>query len=122
MTLTELLTEAQKLSPLAIPISLPAEPIVAFCQRWQITQLSLFGSILRPDFNPQSDIDFLVSFAENSPWSLLDMVQMQQELEQICQRKVDLVSQAAIDRSHNPIRRQEILSTAQVLYPSLPNP
>lgn len=104
------------LNALSLPIDLPQSKIIDFCKRWEITQLSVFGSILRPDFKANSDIDFLVRFTEKAPWSLLDMVEMQQELEQICQRKVDLISHSAIDRSHNYIRRQEILSTAKILY------
>ena len=88
----------------------------AFCQRWLIDELSLFGSVLREDFGPDSDIDVLVSFAEDAPWSLMDEVEMVDELEVILGRKVDLVSRQAVERSHNWIRRHNILGSAQVVY------
>ena len=97
-------------------ITLPASSINDFCQQWQIIELSLFGSILRDDFHANSDIDMLVTFEPNSHWGLLDHAQMQQELETKLARKVDLISKKAIENSSNWIRRQEILSTAQVIY------
>ncbi|HBL11942.1 MAG TPA: nucleotidyltransferase [Cyanobacteria bacterium UBA11162] len=97
-------------------LPLPEKTICSFCERWQITELSLFGSILRDDFRPDSDIDILITFAPTADWSLLDHAQMQQELEVMLDRKVDLISKRAIERSSNWIRRQEILSTAQTIY------
>jgi uncharacterized protein len=97
-------------------IALPIDQIKKFCQHWQIIELSLFGSILREDFHTHSDIDILVAFAPNANWGLLDHAQMQQELEFLLDRSVDLISKSAIERSANWIRRQEILSTAQTIY------
>ena len=97
-------------------IRLPEREIDAFCRRWRISELALFGSVLRPDFGPQSDIDALVTFAPDARWSLLDHIQMEEELGSILGRKVDLVSKRAVERSENWIRRQEILQTAQVVY------
>lgn len=102
--------------PINRHIDWPQEQINRFCQHWLVTELSLFGSILRDDFHRDSDIDLLIAFAEDADWSLFDHIQMQQELEGILHRKVDLISKRAILRSPNPIRRQEILSTAQVVY------
>ena len=99
-----------------LPIPLSETTIRTFCQRWQIVEFSLFGSILRADFRPDSDVDVLVSFAPNTAWNLLDIVLMQQELESLIGRKVDLVEKPVIESSHNWIRRQEILNTAQVFY------
>ena len=99
-----------------LAIALPAQRICEFCDRWQITELSLFGSILRDDFHSESDIDLLVAFAPTANWGLLDHAQMQQELEVMLGRTVDLISKRAIERSSNWIRRQEILSTAQTVY------
>lgn len=99
---------------LAMP--LPQASLQEFCDRWQIVELSLFGSILRDDFRPDSDIDILVAFAPTANWGLLEHVQMQHELEAILDRTVDLISKRAIERSSNWIRRQEILSTAQPIY------
>jgi hypothetical protein len=79
-----------------------------FCRRWKITELALFGSILRQDFRDDSDIDVLVTFAPDAGWSLLDHAAMSEELEQLLGRKVDLVSRRAIESSSNWIRRIEL--------------
>lgn len=97
-------------------LSLPQDKITAFCTNWQIAELSLFGSILRDDFRPDSDIDLLVTFSPEADWGLFDHVQMQHDLQEILGRDVDLVSKRAIENSENWIRRQEILSTAKVIY------
>lgn len=97
-------------------IDIPQSEIVAFCQRWQITELALFGSVLRDDFRPDSDIDVLVTFESHAPWTLFDFVRMQDELSAILRRKVDLVERQAIEQSKNPHRRRAILESAQVLY------
>jgi len=99
-----------------LKVKLPEEKIGEFCRRWQITELAVFGSVLRDDFRPDSDIDFLVTFAQDENWSLFDLVDMEQELAAIVGRKVDLVEKVAILRSHNQLRRKEILSTAQTFY------
>jgi hypothetical protein len=88
----------------------------AFCQKWKITELALFGSVLRDDFRLDSDVDVLVSFAPDADWSLLDHSAMEEELAGILGRKVDLVSRRAIERSANRIRRQAILGSAEVVY------
>ncbi len=75
----------------------------------------MFGSALRDDFGPQSDIDLLVSFEPAASWSLLDHGRMQQELAELLGRPVDLVSRRAVAASANPVRRRAILETARVL-------
>ncbi|MGL5083796.1 MAG: nucleotidyltransferase family protein [Microcoleaceae cyanobacterium] len=97
-------------------IDLSIELIKSFCQKWQIAEFALFGSVLRDDFRPDSDLDVLVSFFPHAPWTLLDLVIMQQELQQIVQRDVDLIEKRVIEKSENWIRRNEILNTAQVIY------
>lgn len=97
-------------------INIPPEKLDAFCRRWQIVELSLFGSILRDDFRPDSDIDILVSFAPGSRHTLFDMVRMKEELAILFGRKVDLVSRRGIESSRNYLRRNEILKSAEVLY------
>ncbi len=97
-------------------ITVPPEALADFCRRWQVSELALFGSVLRPDFKPESDVDVLVTFAPEAEWGLFDHVQMQQALKALFQREVDLVSRRAIERSPNHIRRNAILSTAQVIY------
>jgi predicted nucleotidyltransferase len=94
------------------------EQLADFCGRWQISELAIFGSILRDDFGPDSDVDMLVTFAPSADWSLLDHIQMKEELASIIGRDVDLVSKRAIDSSENWIRRKHIQRTAQVVYAS----
>jgi len=90
--------------------------IDAFCMKWGIRELALFGSAVRDDFGPDSDVDFLVSFSPNVTWGLLDHAVMERELAEIVGRPVDLVSRKAVERSHNWIRRKAILESARVLY------
>ena len=99
-------------------IDIPSDEIAAFCQRWQITRLALFGSILREDFGPDSDIDVLVKFDETARPTLFDMSRMEAELKAILGREVDLVSQRGIERSRNFIRRKAILESAELVYGS----
>lgn len=89
-----------------------------FCKRWRIRELALFGSALRDDFRPESDLDLLVTFAPDADWGLLDHIQMQLELEKLFGRSVDLISKRALERSANWVRREEILKTARILYPA----
>jgi len=97
-------------------IPLPQAQLSEFCQRWHISELALFGSVLRDDFQPSSDIDVLITFAPNAKRGAFVLAQMQEELEAIFEREVDLVSKRAIERSQNPIRRQNILESAQTIY------
>lgn len=94
-------------------IELPREQLSALCRRWRITELALFGSALRDDFRPDSDVDLLITFEPDAPWSLLDLVAMEFELEEIVGRGVDLVERAAIEQSDNWIRRRSILESAE---------
>jgi len=97
-------------------IELPMEAIQAFCQRWRITELAVFGSALSDDFRPDSDVDFLMTYAPDAGWSLLDHAEMQEELGAILGRKVDLLTRRAVEGSENPYRRKAILESAQVIY------
>lgn len=99
-----------------LQISIPRAKIEDFCKRWKIVEFSFFGSILRDDFHSDSDIDVLIEFIPNSPWGLLDLAKMEQELCQILNRPVDLVNKKAVEKSHNWIRRQNILESAEVYY------
>ena len=91
----------------------PTDQIAAFCQKWKITELAVFGSVLRDDFRPESDVDVLVSFTDDAHWSLYDWVDMQEELKGMFGRDVDLVEKKSL---HNPFRRHAILTTKQVIY------
>ena len=94
-------------------LGIDREQIAAFCRRWNIEELSFFGSILREDFRPDSDVDVLVTFAATAMWTLWDFIDMKDELEQIFGRKVDLVSKRAL---RNPFRREAILRSTHVIY------
>ena len=84
----------------------PLREIEEFCRRWKIVELSVFGSVLRDDFRPDSDVDLLARFAPEARWSLFDHARMERELEEILGREVDLVSRSTVERSPNWIRRQ----------------
>jgi len=94
-------------------VQLDRDALAAFCRRWRIRELCLFGSALRDDFGPGSDLDFLVSFEPETPWDLFDLVAMKAELEAHYGRSVDLVEKEAL---RNPWRKREILRTREVLY------
>jgi hypothetical protein len=97
-------------------LQLPTEPIDRFCRRWKVTEMSLFGSVLRADFRPDSDVDVLVTFAADATWSVFDLIQMEEELSVLLERKVDLLERRAVEQSENYIRRRHILSTAEPVY------
>jgi uncharacterized protein len=102
-------------NPLSERLNTQPEQIERICQRWKIAEFSLFGSILREDFRPDSDVDILVAFEENNGWSLFDVMNLQRELEAIVGRPVDLLEKRDLK---NPFRRSEILKTHQVIYAS----
>lgn len=101
---------------MSLRIAIDREQLTAFCRRWKVTELAFFGSVLRDDFRPDSDVDVLVSFASDAHWSLWDHVDMEEELSNLLGRKVDLVSRGAVEQSRNWIRRQAILSTVEPYY------
>ena len=90
--------------------------ITDFCRANGITRLDLFGSALRPDFGPESDIDLLVDFEPDRIPGLLDFVGMEIELTEILGREVDLVDRVAVEESRNPIRRTAMLESARTIY------
>jgi len=96
--------------------TIPQNEIGKFCRRWQIRELAIFGSALRDDFRPDSDVDIIVTFAAGAQWGLLSHVQMQQELSKLLGRNVDLISKRGLEHSQNWLRRQEILNTARVFF------
>lgn len=100
--------------PIQINISLDA--IRSYCEKWGIRQFALFGSVLGDDFHKDSDVDVLVTFADDVRYNLFDLVQMEEELATLFGRKVDLIDRYAVDASPNYIRRKEVLGTAKVIY------
>lgn len=110
------MTKAQTDEFTQLAIALPIDAIQAFCQRWQIAELAVFGSILRDDFRADSDIDFLYVLKQNTHWKLIDLIGAEEELTQLLGREVDLVGKASIEQSHNWLRKSNILSSAKVIY------
>jgi len=96
-----------------VRIQVSQEQIEAFCRKWKIRELALFGSVLRDDFRPDSDVDVLVEFASDARHSLFDRMEMIEELEALFGRQVDLVRKELVV---NPYRRQHILANHQVMY------
>lgn len=98
---------------ITLPIQIPQQQLSEFCQRHHIRKLALFGSVLREDFSPESDVDFLVEFEPGTRVTYLDMARMERELTEILDgRKVDLRTPAELSRFF----RQSVLETAVVQY------
>lgn len=96
-------------------LKLDSDAIREFCRRWQITELALFGSVVRDDFGPASDVDVMVHFSSKAEHSLWDFVEMQLELESLFGRPVDLIEQGTI---RSPFRRRGIERDLTVIYAS----
>jgi predicted nucleotidyltransferase len=95
-------------------VEAPIDAIAAFCQRWNVAELSLFGSALRDDFGPDSDVDVLIHFGPGGTMTLESMMGMRDELSAIFGgREVDLVERRLVT---NPFRRFEILTHREILY------
>jgi predicted nucleotidyltransferase len=97
-------------------IAINVEQIAEFCRRWGVKELALFGSVLRDDFAPESDVDVLVSFEPGRGGDPFEHIDMERELAAMLGREVDLVVRSAVERSRNWLRRREILETARTLY------
>ena len=93
-------------------IEIPPKQIEAFCRKHHIRKLSLFGSVLREDFGPESDVDVLVEFDPGQVVGLLRLAGMEIELSSILKRKVDLRTPAELSRYF----RQQVLDSAEVQY------
>ena len=102
--------------PVTSTLKLEGPDLAAFCRRWRVRELAVFGSALREDFRPDSDVDLLVTFEPDANWGLLEQTTMESELSSMLGRKVDLVSRRAIERSANWIRRQAILESAETVH------
>jgi len=97
-------------------LTVPVEAIAEFCQRWGITEFALFGSVLRDDFRPDSDVDVLVTYAPGIRLTIQRLMAMEDELATLLQREVDLIDRESMIASPNYIRRNEVLRTARVIY------
>ena len=95
-----------------VKIKIPTENLDTFCQRYQVRRLSLFGSVLRDDFQADSDIDVLVQFEPDARVGFMTLGKMQRELEALFQRPIDLIPQDGL----KPVIREEVLASAQEVY------
>jgi uncharacterized protein len=97
-------------------IELDSQLVREFCHRWKIVEFSVFGSILREDFRPDSDVDVLVEYEKDAEWSLFDVMQMRDELGEILGRNVDLLDRAGVETSQNRFLKREVLSTLERVH------
>ncbi|MEP7292300.1 MAG: nucleotidyltransferase domain-containing protein [Chloroflexota bacterium] len=97
-------------------LAVPQRELETFCQRWQVSELALFGSVLRADFSSDSDIDMLVTFKAGVKVKFADFLRMEEELTDILGRKVDLGTRRSVEDDPNYLRRREILNSAEVVY------
>ena len=94
-------------------ISLNFDDVIRLCKKYHIIELSIFGSSIRDDFTKDSDVDFLVSFDHNSIITLFDIMELENEFSKLLNKEVDIVEKEAL---RNPIRRNKILSTREIIY------
>lgn len=99
-----------------VRISLPMGQIRAFCDKWKVAEFALFGSVLREDFRPDSDVDVLVRFVDGVRYGFFGIGRMEEELQTILEREVDLVTRNGVEVSPNSPLRRSILNTARVIY------
>ena len=92
-------------------IEVPQQALDAFCRKWKITEFAFFGSVVRDDFGPDSDVDVLVSFDPTVRYGLFDLVHMEDELRGIFGRDVDLVTRKSVERSTSEWRRNAVLNS-----------
>ncbi|MBI2238373.1 MAG: nucleotidyltransferase domain-containing protein [Actinobacteria bacterium] len=97
-------------------IAVDRDRIEEFCRKWKITELAFFGSVLRDDFGPDSDVDVAVTFTDDARWGLFALVDMQEELAALFGRKVDLVTRKSVEQSDNYIRRRHVLENMETFY------
>jgi len=102
----------RSIEPVLENINIPMDELLAFCQSHPIRKLSLFGSVLRADFTPKSDVDVLVEFESGSCITYFDLAAMQRELGKIFRRRVDLGTTGSL----SPYIRQQVLNAARVIY------
>jgi predicted nucleotidyltransferase len=95
-----------------LPLSVPRDELADFCRRHQIRRLSIFGSVLRDDFGPDSDVDVLVEFDPLAQVGFMALARMQRELAELLGRPVDLVPREGL----KPVIRESVLSSAEVVY------
>ena len=101
-------------SAMEFAIDVPYDRLAEFARKWRIVELSLFGSVVKPEeFRADSDVDVLVAFEKEAPWSLWDITEMKNELEDMFGREVDIVERDAV---RNPYVRRDIFDNRQIVY------
>jgi len=101
---------------MSLRIEIDREKVEAFCKKWKIIELSLFGSVIRDDFREDSDVDVLVRWAEDARWSAFQIFDAEDELSDILGREVDLVTNRSVEEQENWLRKRQILNSAQRYY------
>ena len=101
---------------MTLPVQIEPPVLADFCRRWKVAEFSLFGSVLRGDFRPDSDVDVLVTFRADARPTLFTLAAMQQELEKIIGRIVDIAERQSVEHSPSEFRRRSILDSRRVLY------
>ncbi len=97
-------------------IDIQPDKLTAYCKRWQVLELALFGSVVRGDFGPESDVDVLVRFDPKAQHTLFDLSRMQDELTTLLGRQAHIVERDAVERSPNYLRRKAVLQSAETIY------
>jgi hypothetical protein len=97
----------------SLRVSVDRDRIADFCRRWKVTEFTVFGSVVRDDFRPDSDIDVLVTFAPNATWNAFDIVEMKEALEALLARRLDMVERGAV---RNPIRIGAMLRDSELIH------
>ncbi|MFH1734647.1 MAG: nucleotidyltransferase domain-containing protein [bacterium] len=97
-------------------IEIDKKRLAEICKRWNITEVSLFGSALTKDFDEINDVDLMVSFTPECKYSLFDIVHIQDDFASLFAKPVDLAMRSAVENSANYIRRKAIINSARVIY------
>jgi len=94
-------------------VSLAYNDVINLCKKYFIIELSIFGSSIRDDFTQNSDVDILVSFDKGSKITLFDIIELENEFAKLLGRDVDIVEKESLK---NPIRKDKILSSREIIY------
>ena len=92
------------------------EVLRAFCEKWGVAELAVFGSVLRDDYRPDSDIDFLVTWAPGVKRTWKDIWAMKEELREVFLLEAGIAQRHVVEADFNPIRKRNILDSARVVY------
>lgn len=118
MPTTELATKPKARLARIPRVAVSEDDIAAFCERWDIDEMAVFGSILRDDFGPDSDVNLLVTFSPIAyqKYGLHDLVEMEWDIGCLLARRACISTSYTIECDDNDLRRKEILGSAEVIY------